>query len=259
MDDRDLGRAIRTVRIRTRQRQADVAGSAGVTRAAVIDIEAGRIGRIKVDDLRAVTDRLGMRLDIGVRWQGADLDRLLAAGHARMHELLAGLFATHPGWVAIPEVSFAVYGERGVIDLVAWHPATRSLLLVELKTALGDPQLLVATMDRRIRLAAAVVAGRGWRPSTVSAWVLVADTRTNRRREVAHRGLLRTRFPMGGRELRAWLRSPVRTIMALSFLTDVAVKDHTRLIVTPRRVRPTTAELRERAALSGQARGGRDP
>ena len=65
----------------------------------------------------------------------------------------------------------------------------------ELQSALGDPQQLIATMDRRLRLARRIVADRGWHPEAVSAWVVFADTRTNRRRVAAHRGLLRARFP----------------------------------------------------------------
>lgn len=34
----------------------------------------------------------------------------------------------------MPEVSFSIYGQRGVIDILAWHAATRSLLVIELKT-----------------------------------------------------------------------------------------------------------------------------
>jgi hypothetical protein len=51
-----------------------------------------------------------------------------------------------------PDASFSIYGERGVVDIVAWHAASRSLLIIELKTLLVDPQELVATMDRRVRL-----------------------------------------------------------------------------------------------------------
>jgi transcriptional regulator with XRE-family HTH domain len=248
VDDGGIGRAIRAVRVRARLRQVDIAMSSGVARTAIIEIEAGRLGHVRIDDLRAVAQRLDMTLDLGVRWQGADQERLVAAGHARMHELVATMFRALPGWEVVPEVSFSVFGERGLIDLVAWHEASRSLLIIELKTALGDPQQLVATMDRRLRLAARIVAERGWRPATVSAWVVLPETRTNRRRVAAHHGLLRARLPAGGRELRAWLRSPVGAVMCLSFLTDVAVGDRMTRTVTPRRVRRARSETIQRDA-----------
>ena len=63
------------------------------------------------------------------------------------------------GWLFAPEVSFSVYGERGVIDLLAFHPASGCLLVIELKTAIIDVNDLVGTMDRRCRLAAGIRAG----------------------------------------------------------------------------------------------------
>jgi hypothetical protein len=27
-----------------------------------------------------------------------------------------------PGWVFEPEVAFAIYRERGIVDILAWHP-----------------------------------------------------------------------------------------------------------------------------------------
>ena len=38
------------------------------------------------------------------------------------------------GWTVLPEVTYSVYGERGSIDLVAWHADTRTLL-----TLLDEP------------------------------------------------------------------------------------------------------------------------
>jgi hypothetical protein len=168
-----------------------------------------------------------------------------------MHETIGPFMRALHGWETVAELTFAVFAERGIIDLVAWHAATRSLLIIELKTALVDPQELVAVMDRRIRLASQIVAKLGWRPTSVSAWVIVAESRTNRRRVAAAQNLLRGRFPSDGRAMRAWLRAPVGEIRALSFWTVVAGADRMRLPVTPRRVRPTRAEAAERAAARG--------
>ena len=50
-----------------------------------------------------------------------------------------------PAWVVRPEVSFSIYGERGVIDVLAWHPARRAILVIELKTELVDINELMGT------------------------------------------------------------------------------------------------------------------
>ena len=121
---------------------------------------------------------------------------MLNARHSELHELVARWFAEElPEWVLAPEVSFAIYGERGVIDILAWHEPTRSLLVIELKTAIADVNELLGTMDRKKRLAAQVARDRGWDPLTVSQWLIVADTRTNRRRLDAHMTVIRNAFP----------------------------------------------------------------
>ncbi len=245
MDDVRIGRALRAIRVRKRLRQADVAALARLPRQDVIAIEAGHAASVGWGRVQAVARAVDATLRTEVRWQGADLDRLLAEAHAALHEAVGALFRELAGWTSLSEVSFAVFGERGVIDLLAWHAPTRSLLIVELKTALGDPQALVATMDRRIRLAGRIASERGWTPATVSAWVVFADTRTNRRHVARHAGLLRGRFPTDGRTLRAWLARPTGPVMALSFWTDVRDGDATGRSAASRRVRPRADERGE--------------
>ncbi|HEX5014899.1 MAG TPA: hypothetical protein VFV72_12160 [Candidatus Limnocylindrales bacterium] len=127
---------------------------------------------------------------------------------------LAGL----PEWVAEPEVTFSIFGERGSIDVLAWHERRRALLIIEVKTALDDVGGLLRQVDRYRRLAKDIAKSRGWRPSVVAVWVVVADGRTARRRLDVHRGTLRRAFPIDGRAMEHWLRSPAQAISALSFV-----------------------------------------
>jgi hypothetical protein len=156
-----------------------------------------------------------------LRWQGGDVDRVVNEAHASLHEAMAAHLSTLPDWIWKPEVSFSIYGERGVIDILAWHAATRSLLIIELKTVMVDPQELVATMDRRRRLGARIAADLGWKAATVSAWVVLTETRTNHRRVLRHAGLLKQAFPADGHVVRTWMRRPAGQIAALSYWTDV--------------------------------------
>ena len=108
-----------------------------------------------------------------------------------------------PGWDLAPEVSFSIYGERGIIDLLAWNLAHRALLVIELKTDIADVNELIGTFDRKVRLAWRIAEERGWNPLTVSGWVIVAPGRTNRERIAAHGAMLRAAFPMDGRGIGA--------------------------------------------------------
>jgi transcriptional regulator with XRE-family HTH domain len=183
--------------------------------------QAWRVERGVVDSADALTRYargLGASVDLYVRYQGADLERLLNRRHSAMHERMARLFAGLRTWSPVPEASFSVYGERGVVDWVAWHADTGTLLIVELKTAIVDVQDLVGSMNRRARLAPQIAAPYGWVPRQVATWVVVEDGRTNRRHVAQHAAVLRTAFPDDGRTVRGWLRNPNRPIRCLSFM-----------------------------------------
>jgi transcriptional regulator with XRE-family HTH domain len=237
MSDVRIGTRFRAVRRRLGLRQVDVARRARVSPSLVSRIERGQLGALTLDRARRVADVLEIRLELVATWRGGELERLVNARHAALHDVAHALFEALTGWETTAEVSFAVFGERGVIDILAWHAPTRTLVIVELKTELVDPQELVGTMDRRRRLAHRIVEERGWRPERVATWVILADTRTNRRHVARHRRLLRGAFPADGHGMRAWLRNPSRPIDALSFLPypkEALVSQDAR---GPRRVR----------------------
>jgi hypothetical protein len=184
----------------------------------VARIERGALDSIPLAKVRRVAETLGARFDTLVRWQGADLGRLLDARHAAMHEATARFLGGLDGWQFEPEVSFSIYGERGIIDILAWHAGRRMLLVIELKTEIVEVSGLLGTMDQRRRLATQIGARFGWDAASVSTWVVVAEIRTNRRALAAHAAVLRAKMPVDGRGVRAWLRDPVSRIDALGFL-----------------------------------------
>jgi len=215
-----IGHVVRTVRVRQGWRQEDLAVRSRVSRSTVARIERGQLRGITLERLRRVLEALNVRLDLIARWNAGDLDRLLNARHSAMHEAVAAVFGELVDWNIAPEVSFSIYGERGIIDMLAWHARTRSLLVVEMKTEIVDVNELMGKADQRRRLATKVAADRGWDATTVAVWVVVADSRTNRRRLAAHRTVLRAAFPVDGRSVPSWLRTPSRPLAALSFLTN---------------------------------------
>jgi hypothetical protein len=163
------------------------------------------------------------------------------------------------GRVWLPEVTFVHFGERGVIDILAWHAASRSLLIIELSTELVDPQALVAVMHRRVRLGPMFARQHSWRPATVSASVIGRDTSTERRRVARHAHLLRTAFPAEGRTMRGWLSHPRGTISGLSFWSDNTPQGRSEVRGRVERVRRASAALSraqlKRGAALGRASG----
>jgi hypothetical protein len=86
-----------------------------------------------MSDIRKLR-RHGMSLDAEVivfaRWRGGEIDRLLDEGHAAIVGWLVTVL-TDLGWQTRTEVSYSEFGERGSIDILAWHAESRILLVVE--------------------------------------------------------------------------------------------------------------------------------
>jgi transcriptional regulator with XRE-family HTH domain len=236
MDDHRIGAVLRAIRIRKRWRQSDLAVRAGVSPTVIRRIEHGSSASVPLGKLHRVAGTLGARLETFVRWDGADLPRLLDERHAAMHEAMAGMFSSLDGWIIEPEVSFSIHGERGIIDILAWHPGRRMLLVIELKTEVVEVGLLLGKMDQRRRLAANIAMRYGWDPTAVSTWVVIADGRTNRRTVAAHQTVLRRKFPVDGRSVRRWLRDPRDRIDALGFLPKRHVVALRRSVAPVKRV-----------------------
>jgi transcriptional regulator with XRE-family HTH domain len=166
MDDVRVGSIIRSVRIRRGMRQSDVAAAAAVSQGLVSAIEGGDIEATSLRLLRRVAAAVGVSIQLELRWRGADLAKLLDERHAsivrQVVERLTGL-----GWIVLPEQTFNIRGERGSIDVLCWFPASRAVLVVEVKTRLVDLQDLLSTLDRKRRLVHVIAQEAGWRPLQV--------------------------------------------------------------------------------------------
>jgi transcriptional regulator with XRE-family HTH domain len=229
MDDVRFGTVCRAVRIQRRQTQAQVAAAAGVSRWQVSRLERGDLDGLSFGVIRRIALTLEGMCELSLRWRGPQLERLVNAAHAALQAAVLRSFDSLDGWVAIPEVTYSIYGERGAIDVLAWHEATRTLLVIELKTILVEAADLARTMDGRMRNAQRIGAERGWQPLITASWVIMTDTRTNRRHVRAHREILRTWARIDGRQMRSWLRSPSGSVAALSFWDEPAAVNTRRI------------------------------
>ncbi len=129
MDIGRFGRSVRALRVRHDWRQEDLASAAGVSRSVVGRVERGERAGVTLDALGSMVTALGATADLRLRWRGEELDRLLDEAHVRLvDEVVRRLRAL--GWDVAVEVSFSRYGERGSIDVLAWHPVRRALVMI---------------------------------------------------------------------------------------------------------------------------------
>jgi transcriptional regulator with XRE-family HTH domain len=214
-----FGRGIRALRRRRGWRQLDLATKAGVTRATVAGIEQGHGERVTYATLERVARPLEARVVCRLDWRGENLDRLLDAQHAALVEQIVVRVGA-AGWQSATEVSFNVFGERGSIDVLAYHAATRLVLVVEAKTAIPDVGGMLMTLDRKARLAVGIAKERGWPASSAARMLVVAESRASRQRIAAHRATFEAAFPVRGRDVHRWLGAPRQPASALWFLSN---------------------------------------
>lgn len=186
--------------------QAALALRAGVTRREVSRLELGRGRDMRIGVVEAIVGALGARLRMDVSWNGPQLERILDEGHASLASMVKRQLERW-GWLVRVEVSYSRYGERGRIDLLAFHPTTRALLVIEIKTVLVDLQQLLGSLDAKARLARDIARELSWQTRTVVPAIVFAEDATTRSR-VRRLDTLFDRFPTRGRHALTWLRRP---------------------------------------------------
>lgn len=204
-------------------------------------LERGHLAGISMPAVDRVLAALDADLVVFVRWRGGDLDRLLDRGHAALGNRLAGDLAAM-GWVVEPEVTFSEFGERGSIDMLAWHPGTRVLLVIEVKTELNSVEETLRRHDIKARLAATIAGGRfGWRPAALVRLLVLPEATTARQRIARHAATFDRIYPLRGAALRRFLRDPQvgRVRGGILFLRLNDLLRTTRRLSSVKRVRPS--------------------
>jgi transcriptional regulator with XRE-family HTH domain len=221
MDSVRLGRQIRALRRRRGWRQLDLALASGRSQAAISRIEQGASRNLSVGTVAAVAESLGATIDIRLQWHGEALDRLLDVRHAAAVDTTVRLLMKS-GWEVRTEVTFGIYGERGSVDVLARHPATGGLLVVEVKSVVPDLQSMLASHDRKVRLAPAIARQQEWPPGPAARLLVLVSGRTVRRRLAEHRSTVAIAYPRSSTAMRAWLRKPTReAIGGVLFVPDM--------------------------------------
>jgi transcriptional regulator with XRE-family HTH domain len=218
VDDAQIGRRFRALRHRLGWRQEDLAARAQVSRGVISLIERGKIEEVTLRRLRRTARELDAEYVAVVRWRGGDLDRLMDEGHATLVGRVAAILRA-AGWEIRVEVSYSVYGERGSIDVLAWHAPTRVLLVVEVKTELVALEATLRKHDEKVRLASRIAREQlGWNATGTARLLVLPSTSTARRRVARHAAVMDVSYPLRGTTLRHWLAAPSGEPAGLLFI-----------------------------------------
>jgi transcriptional regulator with XRE-family HTH domain len=219
-DDERLAELIRAIRRELGQTQVQLAVSAGIPLNDVKRIEAGVAGSVRLARIRKAFEAVDGRLYLSPWWRGAAADRLLDERHAELVERLVALLRER-GWIVEFEVSFNEWGERGSIDVLAWHPTRHAVAVCEVKTAFGSLEETNRILDVKVRVAPVLIERRvGWRPAVVGRILVVPGSSTIRRTIANHAATMGSKYPARSLEVRAWLREPSIDLSAIYFLSD---------------------------------------
>ncbi len=207
-------------------RQVDVAALAGVSQATVSTAEHGHIGALPLATIRRLFAAVDAGFDGLVLWRGGAIDRLLDERHAKLVGLMVARLSAL-GWRVVVEATYSVYGERGSIDVLAGHDATRSLLVEEVKSELMSVEVVGRKTDEKLRLARAQLCRErfGWTPIAAARVLVLPATDTSRRSVARHAAVLGTAFPVRGREVTRWLRRPGGDLSGILFVSDISGRD----------------------------------
>jgi transcriptional regulator with XRE-family HTH domain len=219
MDHAKVGSIFRAVRIRRGMSQSQVAAAAGVSRTAVSTIERGLLEDSSLRLIGRVSATLGISCEFEARWRGAEMATLLDERHARLVQLMVTRL-TRLGWQVFPEHTFSIWGERGAIDILAWHPVRRAVLAIEVKTRLADLQDLLSTMDRKRRLAPSIARAEGWKPLLVGSLLVLPGETWARTAVKRFDSVFAAALSERSVEVGTWLKEPDRDLRGIWFLKD---------------------------------------
>ena len=197
----DIGRAIREGRIANRWSQRGLARHAGVSQNEISRIESGAWSGLRV----AIVDRLCVALGIqySIVWT---LPRTIPRQRDVVHAWCSAYAARRlgrAGWIVEREVEVGGDRSRGWADVVAFHPDSHVLLIVEIKTEIRD----VGEVERQLgwyeRESAAIARRRGWVVAAVRSALIVLESEANDAVIRRSADVFRVAFPGRARELRA--------------------------------------------------------
>ena len=212
-----FGRWCRSTRTELDITQGDLAQAVGVSRSLIAAYESGR----RVPDLDVI-DRIAGALGVRV---GLDLRRPVVLGAARETDLLharcsgyVGRRLASLGLDVAREVEIIDGRMRGWIDLLAFDPRTDRLLIVEVKTWIGD----VGSIERQVgwyeRLALGAARERGWSARKTSTWLLVLATEEVDHTLARQREVFDVAFPDRAMAMRQMLSTGVEGSRGLALI-----------------------------------------
>jgi transcriptional regulator with XRE-family HTH domain len=223
--------------------QAELGARAGFSQAFVSLVEGLRVPDLTLESATRLIEAMGGRLNVGVSAPFlADRDLQRDPAHARCVAYVVARL-TRDGWMTATEVEVGGDRSRGWIDILAYEPGRRLLLVIEIKTEIRDVGAIERTLGWYEREAWLGAKRLGWRPSKVLGCLLLLATEMNETRIADNRAALSDGFPLRATSLRRILANEVPPPSPARAMAVIDPRSRRKDWLRPSRVdgRPTAA------------------
>lgn len=196
-----VGSMVRKIRTTIGWSQRELGRRADTSQSMVCVVERGALRDLTFSTASSLLSAMGARLVIQVDapYLG-DRERQRDPAHARLGASVVGRLR-RAGWQTQVEVEVGGDRSRGWIDLLACHPVSHLLLVIEIKTEIHDLGQIERSLDWYEREAWAAARRFGWRPTRQIGCLLLLATEANDLRLASNRTSIEAGFPLRARHL----------------------------------------------------------
>jgi transcriptional regulator with XRE-family HTH domain len=194
------GLVVRDLRLALGWTQRTLAMKARVSQSWICDVERRRCPEASLETIDRLLTAMGGRLVLDVKAPYLANARQRDVVHVRCYAHVARRL-TSAGWNVAREVEVGGDRSRGWIDILAWHPTTGLLLVIEIKTELHDFGAMERTLAWYEREAWAAGRRMGWQPGGVMGCLLMLSTDAVEQRVRDNGSALDHTFPLRARDL----------------------------------------------------------
>jgi transcriptional regulator with XRE-family HTH domain len=224
---RRFGASVRAVRLALGLSQRALGERIGRSQVHVSLLERGRIAGLSITEADSICGALGATLVFGIEAPVLAGSRQRDAAHARCVAYVMRRLIKE-GWIVRREVQVGTPARPGWIDILAFHPELRVLLVIEIKTELVDLGGLERQLGWYVREARQAARSLGWRAGDVMPVALLLSTAVNDVRLRENATGIGQVFPRRWRDLIAVVRGGVHAAGTAWGIAMIDPRSHAR-------------------------------
>jgi len=182
--------------------RAELGRRAHVSQSFVSRVEGARQANLSFDDASRLLNAMGASYTVQVTAPYlADRELQRDPAHARCVTYAAGRLE-RAGWLTAIEVEVGRDRSRGWIDVLAFDPVRRLVLVIEVKTEIRDLGAIERTLGWYERESWTAARRLGWRPRHELGCLMLLATAANDARIGDNQASLKVGFPLRATDLR---------------------------------------------------------